>query len=124
MEYIRNHFLSSNSYNDLELRDLESGERSGKNNIYPSLPPGSLNSQMGAGGRPANISSYLIPLESVDASMQIETGQSIQTSPAEVEMQSEKRSENWEEANSNKVRIVPQTSKIPTLVSACNHNMK
>ena len=75
-----NHFRYKD---DVEFRDLESGERS-DTNIYPSLPP-----------------TYPTP----DASMQI-----VQLSPADVKMQSNpdpnvKRSNYWHQADPTKVRI-------------------
>jgi hypothetical protein len=119
-----NHILSSSRDNDVELHDLESGERSGNIAIYPPLPLEPFNSQMGVGGRPANISTSPTP----QASMQIETsGGSMQLSPAEVGMQSDpnpKRSRYWDQANSDKVRIIAQTSRIPTVVSAVTCHMK
>jgi hypothetical protein len=86
-------FLNHFRYrDDVEFRDLESGERS-DTNIYPSLPP-----------------TY-----PTHASMQI-----VQLSPADVKMQSDldpnvKRSNYWNQADPTKVRIVPQTSRIPTV---------
>jgi hypothetical protein len=117
--YFFNNFLTSNSDNDVDLRDLESGERSG-DAIYPPLPPGSFNNLV-VGGRPANISTYPIPPETDAAtSMEIETsGRSMQLSPAEVGMQAEKRSRHLDQVVFEKVRIVPQTSRIPTVVSDC-----
>ena len=112
-----NHILSSNKNNDVELHELESGERSSDNiaSIYP-LSPGPFNSQLGVVGRPANISTKFDA-----ASMQIGTSGGMRLSPAEVEMQSDpcpKRSRYWDQVDPNKVRIVPQTSRIPTLASA------
>ena len=122
MEYIRTHFLTTNRDN-IELRDLESG---GHTSIYPE--PGSSDSQIGVGDEP-NTSTYpaqpAVPnsiltsdaMTSTD-SMQIETSrENLQSSlPAEVGMQldaNQKRSWHQDHAGSSKVRIVPQTSRIP-----------
>jgi hypothetical protein len=131
MEYIRN-FLPPNR-DDVKLHNLESGERSG-HAIYPPLPPVSSNSQIGVGGGP-NTSiyptqpavpnySYSFPTSDVADSMQMETSrESLQSlSPVKFGMQSDanrKHSQDWDQADSNKVRIVAQTSRIPTVVSIC-----
>jgi hypothetical protein len=123
--YFFNHILSSNKDSDVELHELESGKRSGGDiaGIYPHLPM-PFNSQMGVGGSPVNISTNFDT-----ASMQIETSGGMQLSPAEVEMQSgpdpkRSRSQSSDQVDPNKVRIVPQTSRIPTLVSAFTRHMK
>jgi hypothetical protein len=110
MAYFLNHFLSRRDDDD-ELCDLESGEGSGHSTMYPPLPP-----------------TLPTPLELDAASMQIETsGRSMHFSQAEDGMQSDpnpKRSRHWDQTDSTKVRIVPQTSRIPTVVSAVTCHMK
>jgi hypothetical protein len=99
MEYIRNNFLSSNrgSNSDVELRDLESGT---------------------SGARlPAEVDS-----DSDVELRDLESGTSGTSLPAEVDMQldaNEKRRMQWDPPVFKKVRIVPQTSRIPTVVSVC-----
>lgn len=104
MEYIRNRFLSSIRDDDVELHDLESGRA-----IYPTLPPTPL---------PTDAA----PNFNFNA-MQIETsGATLQSlSAAEAGMQSDNNPKRFcqDQAGSNKVRIVAQTSRIPTLVSVC-----
>ena len=65
MEYIHNHFLSSNKDN-IEHCNLESGERHGK--------PGSSNIQTGVGDRLANASIYPTLLEPGLSNRQMEVG--------------------------------------------------
>ena len=89
MAFFLNHFRSSNNDNDVELRDLESG---------------SFNSS-GVGGRPAYTSIYPAPPE-LDA-----------TCSMDMETSSEKRPRRLDQEEFPKVRIVPQTSRIPTVVS-------
>ena len=100
-----NSFLTSN--NDVEFRDLESGKRSG-NAIYPPLPPTSFNNL-------GNILTY--PTPDAATSMEVESGGSMQQ--AELGMQAEKHSQQLDPVVFGKVRIVPQTSRIPTVVSDC-----
>src|SRR5271154_3939984 len=123
MEYIRNHFLSSNK-NNIELCDLESGSsnsqmgvalgaRPTNTSIYPTLPQPVLSSTYPTQLAVPNYSrsfpmsdaaSNIHAMVSTD-SMQIETsGGSLQLlSLAEVEMQSntnQKRSGHQDQANS------------------------
>lgn len=118
MEFLRR--LSSTRDGDIELADLEAGERS--SHISP-LPPGSFNSQIGVSGGPANTSTYpTLPEPDAVSSGMVYAMQIESLSLAEVGTQSdmnEKRSGYWSQpaADTNKVRIVPQTSRIPTVVS-------
>lgn len=110
MEYIRNNFLSNR---DNIERDLESGKTSGHPPIYPPLLPLEPGSSDNIGhsfpmfGDRSNIAST-VSMQMDTSEMQLDTNQ--------------KRSWHENQADSNKVRIVSQTSRIPTLVSiiTCN----
>jgi hypothetical protein len=136
MEYIRNRIFSSNK-DDIELCDLESSNsqmRPANTSTYPTpLEPGLSNSQIGVGDGPPTqpaVPNYSHSFPTSDAASNIHTMDSMQTSggnlqllsPAEVEMQSnanQKRSGDQNQADSNRVRIVAQTSRMPTVVSVC-----
>ena len=105
MEYFRKNFFSSIRDNDVELHDLESGR-----SIYPSLPTTPLE-PLPADAAP-NFNFNAMHVETSLGSLQL-------GSPAETGMQSDnpKRLCHQDQAGSNKVRIVAQRSRIPTLVS-------
>ena len=117
MDYIRHNFLfSSNKDNNIKLHNLESGERSGDSDtsIYPPL-------QMVVDNRVDNgpsisTQNYSHSFPTSDA-MQVETsGGSLQLLLPDA---NQKHSWHQDQADSNKVRIVAQTSRIPTVVSIC-----
>lgn len=129
MDYIRHNFLfSSNKDNNIKLHDLESGERSGDSDtsIYPPLQMvvdnrvdngPSISTQNYSHSFPTSDATSNIQAMASTNSMQVETsGGSLQLLLPDA---NQKRSWHQDQADSNKVRIVAQTSRIPTVVSIC-----
>ena len=130
MEYIRNNFLLSSSSRDgnrdIELSDLESGTSGASSHL-----PAEDDMQLDANRRTQlawDLSfNFLSPNRDSNRDSnsdvglhELESGTSAASLPAEVDMQldaNEKRQMDWDLPVFQKVRIVPQASRIPTVVS-------
>jgi hypothetical protein len=128
MEYIRNNFLLSSSSSrdgnrDIELSDLESGTSGASSHLLPAEDDMQLDANRRTQLAWDLSFNFLSPNRDSNSDVglhELESGTSAASLPAEVDMQldaNEKRQMDWDLPVFKKVRIVPQASRIPTVVS-------